>query len=254
MVAAVIELVDIASLRRLWRVRTGRLASVYRLTSRIDFVAAAATLLGVLLFETLPGLVIGIGVSLALLIARTSRPHIAVLVPVPQPEDRALDAGPDLGRLRTQPRPSRGSRDPGGQGRGTRCSSPTPTSSRAHPAPWSATPSPPPAPGRPGRADHSLHRRHRGRHARPAPPGPAPPRQRPGAGRTTSGRYATSLLSPNRTTSRPCTSRSRRRSQRRLSRETGPDPGADRGDAEYAPRGGTPVAPSTAWWSWARGQ
>ena len=55
-VAAVIELVDIASLKRLWRVRTGRLASVYKVTSRVDFFAAAATLLGVLLFETLPGL------------------------------------------------------------------------------------------------------------------------------------------------------------------------------------------------------
>ena len=86
-VAAVIELVDIASLKRLWRVRTGRLASVYRVTSRVDFFAAAATLLGVLLFETLPGLIIGIAVSLGLLIARTSRPHTAVLVPVPQPSD-----------------------------------------------------------------------------------------------------------------------------------------------------------------------
>jgi high affinity sulfate transporter 1 len=86
-VAAVIELVDIASLKRLWRVRTGRLASVYRVTSRVDFFAAAATLLGVLLFETLPGLIIGIAVSLGLLIARTSRPHTAVLVPVPRPGD-----------------------------------------------------------------------------------------------------------------------------------------------------------------------
>ena len=67
--------------------RTGRLASVYRVTSRVDFFAAAATLLGVLLFETLPGLVIGIAVSLGLLIARTSRPHTAVLVPVPQSGD-----------------------------------------------------------------------------------------------------------------------------------------------------------------------
>ena len=86
-VAAVIELVDIASLKRLWRVRTGRLASVYRVTARVDFFAAAATLLGVLLFETLPGLIIGIAVSLGLLIARTSRPHTAVLVPVPRSGD-----------------------------------------------------------------------------------------------------------------------------------------------------------------------
>jgi len=87
-IAAVVELVDVASLRRLWRVRAGRLASVYRLTTRADFFAAVAALLGVLLFETLPGLVIGIAVSLALLIARTSRPHIASLAPVGEAGDR----------------------------------------------------------------------------------------------------------------------------------------------------------------------
>ncbi|WP_019146305.1 SulP family inorganic anion transporter [Aeromicrobium massiliense] len=81
-IAAVIELVDLASLRRLWRVRTGPLARVYQLTARADFVAAASALLGVLLFETLAGLIIGVGVSLVLLLARTSRPHIAPLAPV----------------------------------------------------------------------------------------------------------------------------------------------------------------------------
>ena len=40
-----------------------------------------------LLLDTLPGLVIGIGVSLVLLIARTSRPHVAVLVPVTHGSD-----------------------------------------------------------------------------------------------------------------------------------------------------------------------
>ena len=37
-IAAVVELVDIASLRRLWRVRTGRLARIYQVTSRADFM------------------------------------------------------------------------------------------------------------------------------------------------------------------------------------------------------------------------
>jgi len=81
-IAAVIELVDIASLRRLWRVRTGPLAKAYQVSARADFFAASCALLGVLLFDTLPGLVIGIGVSLVLLIARTSRPHVAALAPV----------------------------------------------------------------------------------------------------------------------------------------------------------------------------
>jgi high affinity sulfate transporter 1 len=81
-IAAVIELVDIASLRHLWRVGTGAIARNHRITARADFVKALAALLGVLVFDTLPGLVIGIGVSLVLLIARTSRPHIAALTPV----------------------------------------------------------------------------------------------------------------------------------------------------------------------------
>ena len=77
-IAAVVELVDIASLRRLWRVRTGRLARIYQVTSRADFMGAITAMLGVLIFDTLPGLVIGICVSLLLLLARTSRPHLAV--------------------------------------------------------------------------------------------------------------------------------------------------------------------------------
>jgi len=87
-IAAVIELVDIASLERLYRVQTGRLAAVYKVSSRADFFAAVAALLGVLLFDTLPGLVIGIAVSLVLLIARTSRPNIASLAPVGEAADR----------------------------------------------------------------------------------------------------------------------------------------------------------------------
>lgn len=81
-VAAVVELVDIRSLRSLWRVRTGRLARAYQVTARADFMAAGAALLGVLLFETLPGLVIGIAASLVLLLARTSRPRVTPLAPV----------------------------------------------------------------------------------------------------------------------------------------------------------------------------
>ena len=79
-IAAVIELVDVRALRRLWAVQSGRLARIYRLASRADFIAAVAALLGVLIFDTLPGLVIGIGISVVLLLARTSRPHVARLV------------------------------------------------------------------------------------------------------------------------------------------------------------------------------
>ncbi|QCQ93387.1 SulP family inorganic anion transporter [Rhodococcus sp. SGAir0479] len=78
-IAAVIELVDVASLRRLYRVWSRRLGSIYGFAARADFLAAMAAMLGVLVFDTLPGLVIGIGVSMLLLLYRTSRPHIATL-------------------------------------------------------------------------------------------------------------------------------------------------------------------------------
>jgi sulfate permease, SulP family len=78
-IAALIELVDFASLRTLYRSATTRLIRIYGHAARADFIAALAALLGVLVFDTLPGLFIGISVSLLLLIYRSSRPHVAVL-------------------------------------------------------------------------------------------------------------------------------------------------------------------------------
>ncbi|MGS2808542.1 SulP family inorganic anion transporter [Nocardia sp. MW-W600-9] len=78
-IAAVIELVDIAALRRLYRVWTQLLGSIYGRAARADFIAAIAAMFGVLLFDTLPGLLIGIGVSVLLLVYRTSQPHVAAL-------------------------------------------------------------------------------------------------------------------------------------------------------------------------------
>ncbi len=78
-IVAVIELVDLAALRALYGVWTRQLGSIYGPAARADFAAAVATLLGVLVFDTLPGLFIGIAVSLLLLLYRTSRPHVAVL-------------------------------------------------------------------------------------------------------------------------------------------------------------------------------
>lgn len=95
-IAAVIELVDFAALRRLWQVRTGQVTKIYQLSARADFVGAVAALVGVLVFDTLPGLVIGIAVSVVLLIARTSRPHVAPLAPVegsPDPDGSATHVG-----------------------------------------------------------------------------------------------------------------------------------------------------------------
>jgi sulfate permease, SulP family len=78
-IAAVVELVDIPSLVRLHRVHTRGLGRIYGFAARPDFIAAMAALFGVLVFDTLPGLFIGIGVSVMLLLYRASRPNIAVL-------------------------------------------------------------------------------------------------------------------------------------------------------------------------------
>jgi sulfate permease, SulP family len=93
-VAAVVELVDLPALGRLRRAYTPRLHQIYGLAARPDLIAAVATLLGVLLFDTLPGLFIGVGVSLLLLVYRASRPNVAVLGQVPATGgfvDRARD-------------------------------------------------------------------------------------------------------------------------------------------------------------------
>ncbi|MFC6239661.1 SulP family inorganic anion transporter [Longivirga aurantiaca] len=78
-IAAVIELVNIPALVRLYRVWTGHLGRIYGWAARADFIAALAALLGVLVFDTLPGLFIGIVVSILLLLYRASRPQVATL-------------------------------------------------------------------------------------------------------------------------------------------------------------------------------
>jgi SulP family sulfate permease len=78
-VAAVIELVDFPALAALYRVYTRRLGRAYGVAARPDFIAAVAAMLGVLVFDTLPGLFIGIGVAMLLLLYRASRPHVAEL-------------------------------------------------------------------------------------------------------------------------------------------------------------------------------
>ena len=96
-IAAVVELVDISSLRRLHRVWTPHLGGIYGWAARADFLAALAAMLGVLVFDTLPGLFIGIAVSLVLLLYRASRPHIARLARGSEPPTWLdLDRHPDL--------------------------------------------------------------------------------------------------------------------------------------------------------------
>ena len=82
-IAALVELVDIDALVRLYRLNTRELARIYGVAARPDFIAAVAAMLGVLIFDTLPGLFIGIGASLVLLLYRASRPHVATLGRMP---------------------------------------------------------------------------------------------------------------------------------------------------------------------------
>jgi MFS superfamily sulfate permease-like transporter len=79
-IAAVIELVDFPALARLYRVWSGSLGGIYGWAARADLIAALAAMLGVLVFDTLPGLFIGIGVSLVLLIYRASVARVSTLV------------------------------------------------------------------------------------------------------------------------------------------------------------------------------
>jgi len=78
-IAALVELVDIPSLVALYRVYTRSLGEAYGVAARPDFIAAIAALLGVTVFDTLPGLFIGIAISFLLLLYRASRPRVVEL-------------------------------------------------------------------------------------------------------------------------------------------------------------------------------
>jgi sulfate permease, SulP family len=102
-IAALIELVDYKALAALWRAYSSRLGKIYGFAARADFIAAIAAMLGVLVFDTLPGLIIGVADSVLLLLFRVSRPHVAVLGEVPgsggqwadtavHPEDQTIPA------------------------------------------------------------------------------------------------------------------------------------------------------------------
>jgi high affinity sulfate transporter 1 len=82
-IAAIVELVDVDALSDLYRSSSDQLGRIYGVAARADFIAAIAAMLGVLIFDTLPGLFIGITMSLVLMVYRSSRPHVAELGRVP---------------------------------------------------------------------------------------------------------------------------------------------------------------------------
>jgi len=102
-IAAVIELVDLGSLKHLYGVWTSTLGRIYAAAARADFIAAASALVGVLVFDTLPGLFIGIALSLIALLYRSSRPNVALLGRLPSGEwvdvERNAEARRDDGAL-----------------------------------------------------------------------------------------------------------------------------------------------------------
>jgi len=90
-IAAVVELVDVPALVSLYRAYTRRLGREFGFVARPDFIAAVAALLGVTVFDTLPGLFIGIAVSLLLLVYRASRPYVATLGRIPGSDGQYSD-------------------------------------------------------------------------------------------------------------------------------------------------------------------
>lgn len=76
-IAALIHVVDIHSLRTYYRILD--YGNELNPANRPDFIAAVAALLGVMVFDILPGLFIGIVASLGLLLYRSSMPHVARL-------------------------------------------------------------------------------------------------------------------------------------------------------------------------------
>ena len=141
-IAALIELVDIRSLVGFYGVYTA--GSGGSTGSRRDRTSSRRwrRTLGVLFFDTLPGLFIGILVSIILLVYRGSRPHVATLglasrAPTDQysdierhPENTSIPTGsPSCGRRAASSSPTR-------TGSATRSAArPRPTAS----TPWSST-------------------------------------------------------------------------------------------------------------------
>ena len=92
-IAALIELVDIPGLGRLYRAYSTRLARFYGFVARTDFIAAFAAMAGVMVFDILPGLAIGIGISFLLLLFRSSRLNVARLGRLPGDAGHWEDVG-----------------------------------------------------------------------------------------------------------------------------------------------------------------
>jgi high affinity sulfate transporter 1 len=82
-IAALIEVVDFSALRDFYGVYSSQLGRAYGFAARVDFIAALAAMLGVMILGTLAGLFAGVLISLLLLLYRASRPPVTELGRVP---------------------------------------------------------------------------------------------------------------------------------------------------------------------------
>ncbi|MEP5152826.1 sulfate permease [Planktotalea sp.] len=73
-IVAVLTLIDVETIKRTW------------LYSKSDFAAMLGTIIGTLIFGVEIGITIGVLLSLILFLARTSRPHVAIVGRVPETE------------------------------------------------------------------------------------------------------------------------------------------------------------------------
>ena len=67
----------------IWHILTARKLQKIRLVSQTEFWLGVLTLLGVLLIDVLPGMIIGLAASILLVLYQSSRPHIASLGRIP---------------------------------------------------------------------------------------------------------------------------------------------------------------------------
>lgn len=82
-IVAVLPLIKVGDLRRLWRLQRPSQEGAVWLPARLDLASAAITFAGTLVFGILPGILIGVAITLLALLQRATRPNVAELGLVP---------------------------------------------------------------------------------------------------------------------------------------------------------------------------
>ena len=78
-IVAVLSLIKVGELRRLWRLQRRPDGGATWLAARVDLVSAGVTLAGTLALGILEGILIGVGFTLLALLQRATRPNVAEL-------------------------------------------------------------------------------------------------------------------------------------------------------------------------------